>query len=87
MDSFSSLSHIISEQCGSEVVGKDTKIESLELDSLDCVEIVMEIEDDLNIKLEIGQILQCDTIGDLVCLIDSIPKVAAKPWWRRLLWT
>ena len=47
----------------------ESTFQDLELDSLDTVELVMNIEDELGITIEMNENLKC--VGDLVNLIDG----------------
>ena len=52
-----------------EDITPDTTFESLGIDSLDTVEMVMDLEDDLGIELEVEE--KIATIGELVAFIES----------------
>jgi|GEM_PF-1109542 len=52
-----------------------TKFEELELDSLDTVDLVMEIEDKMGVTIEMSKEIQ--TIGNIVDIIDK-QKAAKK---------
>ena len=47
----------------------DTTFESLGIDSLDTVEMLMDLEDELNVELEIEE--KISTIGELVAFIEA----------------
>ena len=47
----------------------DTTFESLGIDSLDTVEMLMDLEDELNVELEIEE--KVSTIGELVAFIEA----------------
>ncbi|MEZ4358485.1 MAG: acyl carrier protein [Eubacteriales bacterium] len=47
----------------------ESTFQDLELDSLDTVELVMNIEDELGVTIEMNENLK--TVGDLVNLIDG----------------
>jgi len=47
----------------------DTTFESLGVDSLDTVEMVMDLEDELGIELELEE--KVATIGELVAFVES----------------
>ena len=47
----------------------ESKFTELGIDSLDTVELIMNLEDELNIKIELDQ--KVETIGDLVKFIES----------------
>lgn len=46
-----------------------TTFESLGIDSLDTVEMVMEMEEDLGVELELDE--KVETVGDMVKFIES----------------
>ena len=50
-------------------IHKDTTFESLGIDSLDTVELLMNLEDELNIEIELDQPVA--TVGDLDKFIQS----------------
>ena len=50
-------------------IAMDTTFESLGIDSLDTVEMVMELEEDLGVELELDE--KVATVGDLVHLIEK----------------
>jgi acyl carrier protein len=47
----------------------DTKFESLELDSLDTVDLVMQIEDKMGVTIEMSKDIQ--TVGNIVDIIEQ----------------
>lgn len=47
----------------------ETPFESLGLDSLDTVELLMELEEELGVPLELDE--KIDTVGDLVRFIEN----------------
>ena len=52
-----------------EEIDRDTTFESLHLDSLDTVEMLMELEDELGVDLEIEEKL--GTVGELADFIEA----------------
>lgn len=58
-------------------LGLDTKIDHLELDSLDVLDLLMQIEIKLGVNLPIERFSLCYNIGDLVRLIDSLSNETA----------
>ena len=54
------------------VIAMETKFEELELDSLDTVDLVMEIEDQMGVAVEMSK--EITTIGHLVEIIDKQAK-------------
>lgn len=55
--------------CDTETITADSTLESLGIDSLDTVEMVMELEDEFDIELEVDTKL--NTVGDMVALIEK----------------
>lgn len=68
---FEKLTGIIAEHLGSDPaeITKDTTFESLGIDSLDTVEMVMKLEEDLGIEIELEGNLK--TVGDLAAFIEA----------------
>ena len=50
-------------------ITRDTTFESLGVDSLDTVEMVMDLEQELGVELEIGE--KIATVGELVDFVES----------------
>ena len=53
-------------------ISLETKFEDLELDSLDTVDLVMEIEDKMGAAIEMSKEIQ--TVGHIVAIIDKQKK-------------
>lgn len=51
-------------------INADTTFESINLDSLDIVEIMMKLEDELNVTIEVNP--EIKTVGKLAEYIDSL---------------
>ena len=54
-----------------EEMSRDTTFESLHLDSLDMVEMVMDMEEELGVDFEMEGKLNVETIGELADLIEE----------------
>ena len=54
-----------------EDINRDTSFESLHLDSLDMVEMVMDMEEELGVDFEMEGKLNVETIGELADLIEE----------------
>ena len=54
-----------------ETLSADTTFESLDLDSLDLVEMLVELEEETGVELPEEETKQLETIGDLAALIES----------------
>lgn len=52
-----------------EDITEDTTFESLHLDSLDTVEMLMDLEEDIGVELELEDRLS--TVGELVAFVES----------------
>ena len=52
-----------------ESVNDDSTFDSLGIDSLDTVELLMNLEDKLDMEIELDQ--KVETVGDLVAFIES----------------
>ena len=75
MTTLEKLKEILSECKGEDLeITPETTFDSLEFDSLDKVDIVMQIEEAYDISL--GDNMQLSTVGELVAKIDE--AVAAK---------
>ena len=68
---FQKLAEIIAEHLEIDVadISEETTFEDLGVDSLDTVEMVMKLEDDLGVELELEGALA--TVGELVRFIES----------------
>ncbi|MEL4105699.1 acyl carrier protein [Oscillospiraceae bacterium CM] len=68
---FEKIAALIAEHFGSDVetITEDTTFESLGIDSLDTVEMVMQLEEDLGIEIELEEKLA--TVGELAKFIES----------------
>ena len=68
---FEKIANYLSEQLdiAVETISPDTTFESLGVDSLDTVEMVMDLEDELGVELELEE--KIATIGELVAFVES----------------
>lgn len=68
---FEKIAGMIAEHFGCDVaiITEDTTFESLGIDSLDTVEMVMQLEDDLGIEIELEE--KMSTVGELAKFIES----------------
>ena len=68
---FDKIAKYLSEQMdiSMDEITPDTTFESLGIDSLDTVEMVMDLEDELGIELELEE--KVATIGELVAFVES----------------
>lgn len=72
MDVFEAIVELVAEHtdCDPATVTKETTFEALGIDSLDTVEMVMELEDKLDMEIELDR--KVATIGDLVDFIEEL---------------
>lgn len=68
---FEKIANYLAEQLDIAVdtITPDTTFESLGIDSLDTVEMVMDLEDELGIELELED--KISTIGELAAFVES----------------
>ena len=68
---FEKIAKYLSEQMdiAMEDITPDTTFESLGIDSLDTVEMVMDLEDELGVELELED--KVTTVGELAAFIES----------------
>lgn len=71
MDVFSSVAEIIAErnECDVADITKESTFEDLGIDSLDTVEMLMDLEEKIGVEIELTE--KVDTVGDLVAFIES----------------
>ena len=71
MDIFAKLTEVLADHTGRDAseFTRDTTFESLGIDSLDTVEMVMDLEEELDVELELEE--KVATIGELVDFIES----------------
>lgn len=71
MDIYEKLTQVLAEHTGRDAseFTRETTFESLGIDSLETVEMVMELEEELDAELELEE--KMGTIGDLVSFIES----------------
>jgi acyl carrier protein len=68
---FEKLASILAEHCDIDVFGitMDTTFETLGIDSLDMVEMLMELEEDLGVELELDE--KVETVGQMVRFVEK----------------
>ncbi|MDD6882108.1 MAG: acyl carrier protein [Eubacteriales bacterium] len=71
MSTFEKVAELIAEHvdCDVQSVQADTRFADLGIDSLDTVEIVMQLEDKLGKEIELDQ--KVETVGELVAFIEA----------------
>jgi len=55
----------------SSEVTRDSSFQDLEIDSIELVELVVGLEEQLGISLDMSQVQKCATVGSLVDLISA----------------
>lgn len=68
---FDAIAQVISERTGCDIstVKPESTFTELGIDSLDTVELLMNLEDELNIEIELTE--KVETVGDLVKFIET----------------
>lgn len=68
---FEAVAKVIAERtdCAAEDVKLENTFKELNIDSLDTVEMMMNLEDALNVEIELTQ--KVETVGDLVKFIEE----------------
>lgn len=68
------VAKIIAERTGCEVskVKKESTFAELGIDSLDTVELLMNLEDEIGVSIELNQ--KIETVGELIALIEEQKK-------------
>ena len=68
---FDAIAELVAERVEKDVseITMDSKFQDLGIDSLDTVELLMNLEDKLGIEVELDQ--KVETVGDLVAFIES----------------
>ena len=68
---FEAIAELVAERVEKDVseMTMDSKFQDLGIDSLDTVELLMNLEDKLGIEVELDQ--KVETVGDLVAFIES----------------
>ena len=68
---FEAVAKVIAERtdCAVEEVKLESTFKDLNIDSLDTVELLMNLEDELNIEIELTE--KVETVGDLVKFIED----------------
>ena len=71
---FEAIAELIADrvECDVADVKMDSKFHDLGIDSLDTVELLMNLEDKLGIEIELTE--KVETVGDLVAFIEKIQE-------------
>ncbi len=71
MDIKKVVSEILSKRVDVSSLKEEDKLTALGLDSLDLVEVMLEIEDQLHIEFDSNEIGEVSTLGDVLKLIET----------------
>ena len=71
MDIKKTVSEILSKRVDVSSLKEDDNLSALGLDSLDLVEVMLEIEDTLGIEFDSSEIQDVATLGDVIKLIET----------------
>ncbi len=74
MDAIETVKAILSEKVDVSNLKEEDSLQSLGLDSLDLVEVMLAIEDKLSIEFTSDEIAQLNTLKDVVKLIERKTK-------------
>ncbi len=74
MDAIETVKSILSEKVDVSNLKEEDSLQSLGLDSLDLVEVMLAIEDKLSIEFTSDEIAQLSTLKDVVKLIERKTK-------------
>ncbi len=68
---FESVAALIADrlECDVAEITEDSKFHDLGIDSLDTVELLMQLEDEIGMEVELDQ--KVETVGELVAFIES----------------
>ena len=68
---FEAIAKLIAERndCDASEIKPETKFADLGIDSLDTVEMLMNLEDEIGVEVELDQ--KVETVGELVAFIES----------------
>ncbi|MCD7760789.1 MAG: acyl carrier protein [Clostridiales bacterium] len=71
MDIFAKVAEVLADHTGRDAseITSDTTFESLGIDSLETVEMVMELEEELDSELDLDE--KVSTVGELVAFIEK----------------
>ena len=69
---FEAIAKLLAERndCDVADIQRDTTFQDLGIDSLDTVEMLMDLEDELGMEIELDQ--KVETVGELVDFIESL---------------
>ena len=65
---------VLKNKIGNKEVADDTRLDALGLDSLDLVEMILELEEEVGVEFKSEEISKLVTISDVFHLVDSKTK-------------
>ncbi len=71
MDYFGRIKEALEGKLNGKELTKDTAFKELNMDSLDLVDLVFELEEEIGVQFEDDELLSIKTVNDLLTLIDS----------------
>ncbi|MCD8029157.1 MAG: acyl carrier protein [Erysipelotrichaceae bacterium] len=71
MDYFDKIKERLSSKLNGKTLTKESKLRDLGIDSLDLVDLVFELEEEIGVQFEDDDLLQIKTVQDLLDLIDA----------------
>lgn len=68
---FEKVAELIADRidCDVETITPETKLSEIGIDSLDTIEMLMNLEDELDVEIELEE--KVETVGELVAFIES----------------
>ena len=70
MDTFHLIKQLVSEKTNEDVLPTST-LRDLKIDSIDLVDVIMELEERLHIRFEDSELFELKTVSDVVRLVDA----------------
>lgn len=71
MDYFDRVKEALNDKLKGKELTKETTFKELNVDSLDLVDLVFELEEEIGVQFEDEELLSLQTVNDLLTLIDS----------------
>lgn len=71
MEYFNKIKDALEEKFEISGITVDSSFKDLEIDSLDLVDLIMDLEEELDIEFEDSELLKINTVKDLLDLIDA----------------
>ncbi len=71
MDYFEKIKQRLSSKVKGKEITEDSNLKDLGIDSLDLVDLVFELEEEIGVEFDDEELLQIKTVQDLMNLIDA----------------